>query len=264
MLNITAEDISAAKPLGGSARLMAHRLATFDAEQAKRESPKFQEAWAARRSGTASVTPGPVTSAPVTPITPVATAPVPDINPPIAASTPSAVDLARAAAIHSQIVTAQANAEVEKQRAAQEAATAETARRRAAADAVWNKVNGFPADAARATGGTVDPKQAAADSVWDRAWASSPRNGHLVSQADTGELTTADRPDPSMTASDLVWAKAHAKAGEQRQSLPTGNPAAHREGLSSGQDARSEASAVWDRVNAKREALYAHMERGAN
>lgn len=260
MLNITAEDIFAAKPLGGSARLMAHRLATFDADQAKRESPKFQEAWAARHNGRAPAMPEPAASALVAPITAVAARPVPAITPPVAASTPSAVDLARAAAIHSQIMTAQAKAEAEKLRATQEAITAETTRRRAAADAVWNKVNGLPADVVSAAGRTVDPKQAAADSVWDRAWASSPGDGHLVSGEGTVKPKAVDHSDPTMTASDIVWMKAQAEVNERRGITPPAMPAAKVSTVSN--RAQSEADAVWDRVNAKRDALNAHTQNG--
>ena len=136
MLDLTANEQALAKGRGSS-RLLAHRLANFDAEQAKREGAGFEAAWKARHGATATQ---PSSPKPVA----VSAKPAAPAAPPVAASKPAAPVTPPAIAKELQAAADRQNAVIAKAAAdfaARQKAEAEQVARRAAADAVWAKVN---------------------------------------------------------------------------------------------------------------------------
>ena len=159
MLNLTSSERALAKRSGTSTRLLAHRLSTFTAEQAATEGPGFQAAWRARHGETGSQ---PKPAVAVTKSTaPAASAPKPSapVTPPAIAAEIQAAENRKRAEI------ARAAAAVEaKQKAEQEAVA-----RRAAADSVWAKAYDTSPKTGPTVAAPVDARQAASDAVWDRA-----------------------------------------------------------------------------------------------
>lgn len=160
MPDLSATERALAQRAGTSTRLLAHRLATFTADQAATAGPGFQAAWRARHGETASQPKPAVVVA--KPAAPVASAPKPAAAP---VTPPAIAAEVQAAANRKHAEIARAAAEFEARRKAEQ----EMAARRAASDAVWSRAYGAPSGTGPAVRPPVDARQAASDAVWDRA-----------------------------------------------------------------------------------------------
>lgn len=198
MLNLSASE-QAIVPRGGSSRLLAHRLATFDGEQAKLAGPAFERAWTARHGSGGKPTAtqaGMSTPAPAGSVTKPKAAAVPPQTPPaIAKELEAAAAEKRAAAERTQAIIAKAAAEFEAKRKADE----EEARLNAAIDTTWARAYGLPHDLEAPARGT------AAD-IWARAYAESAD----VPGSERAAIPARKEANSAVpAASDDVWQRAY-------------------------------------------------------
>ena len=225
MPNLTAAEQAIVSRSGGSSRLLAHRLETYDADEAKNVGSAFESAWRARHGNgvgqQASALPL-ASPAKVSPPPKPAASAVPANTPTPPSKGPEVTAEARAAAERKQAIIAQAALDFEANRKAEESKL----QRQAAADGVWARAYGLPPEIEQpASPKPMDEaarRRAASDAVWDRA------NSRVA--ASRGEVRPAASAAPAVDPAPQTAAQKQA----------TGD-------------------AVWDRVNAKREALRAHL-----
>ncbi|BAI95832.1 membrane protein involved in colicin uptake [Sphingobium indicum UT26S] len=186
------------KRSGGSSRLMAHRLATYDAEQAKMAGPVFEGAWRTRHGEAgapkfaAAINPVPVFTATSAP-------PKEAYIPPVILKETKADAEARAAADRKRVVIAKAAAEFEVRRKAEE----ERIRRESAADAVWERA--YAPSLEQLGSGQ------AKDDVWAKAWASTDTGRRALTQSlAAAKWEVAHKPAERDEVD--VWARAYAGA----------------------------------------------------